>query len=340
MIQNTLSNTDTPTSYLISIIVPTHNERENVGELYKRIDAVFSALPEAEFELIFADDSADDTPEIILAMARRDTRVKLIRLSRSFGQSVAIVVALEHASGAAAVLMDADLQDPPEAIPLLIEEWRKGFKLVYVERRSVHTSAIYVAAAFIFYRLLRFVSDTPIPADAGEFRLLDRQLVNFIVALKEHTRFMRGLSVWPGFPASKIAIKREKRLRGETNYSFGRSMIVAIDGIISFSIKPLRAAAVLGFIMSGLSLLGMAFAVGMRLYTQYWPSGATAVLSAVLLVGGVQFIFIGILGEYIGRIFVEVQRRPLYIVEYEVGFDKRNGEKDMDITRTSPPRKL
>lgn len=316
---------------IISIVVPTHNERDNVEELYQRLDATFSPLSDTNFELIFADDSSDDTVDVILEMAGRDSRVKLIRLSRSFGQSVAIMVGLEHASGAAAIIMDADLQDPPEAIPSLIGEWRKGYKLVYVERRSVHKSAIYVAAAFVFYRLLRFVSETPIPPDAGEFRLLDRKLIDFIVALKEHTRFIRGLTVWPGFPASKISIKREARLKGRTNYNFGRSMTVALDGVISFSIKPLRAAAVLGAILSGLSMLGILCAAILPVFMSNWSPGWTALFSAMLLIGGVQFLFIGIMGEYIGRIFVEVQRRPLYIVDYKVGFGNHKGSYRTDL---------
>jgi dolichol-phosphate mannosyltransferase len=312
---------------LISIVVPTHNERENVGELFSRLKLVFEGRSE-KFELIFVDDSTDDTPDIVRSMHESDPRVKLIRLSRSFGQAMAITVGLGRAAGDAAIMMDADLQDPPEAIPQLLEEWYKGAKLVYVERRSVHNSPIYVGIAFLYYRALRFISETPIPPDAGEFRLLDRKLVHFMTSLHEHTRFIRGLSVWPGFKSAKVSIKREKRQRGETNYNFARSMAVALDGIFSFSTKPLRAAAVLGFGMSILSFLIGTVAVVARLFGQFWPSGAVAVLTALLMIGGIQFIFIGILGEYVGRIFVEVQRRPLFVIDYECGFESEAQDKN------------
>ena len=311
---------------LVSIIVPTHNEASNIAELYRRIVEALAPHPQYAFELIFSDDSTDETPQLIAEMGRHDARVKLIRLSRSFGQAVAIAAGLERAGGAAAIMMDADLQDPPEAIPQLLAEWRKGNKLVYVERKSSSSSLLYFVFAQIFYRTLKMISDTPIPMDAGEFRLMDRQLIDFMKGLREHSRFIRGLSVWPGFPASKIRIVRAARASGQTNYNFRRSLFVAIDGFISFSIKPLRMAVVLGIVMSMLSVLGILYAVILRLFTPYWSPGWTLLFSAMLLISGMQFIFIGILGEYIGRIFTEVQGRPLYIVDYTLGFGPEHDE--------------
>ena len=306
---------------LISIVVPTHNETANLSELYSRIVAAVAQRDGFDFELIFADDSTDETPALIAELAGRDPRVKMIRFSRSFGQAVAIAAGLERASGKAAIMMDADLQDPPEAIPLLLDEWKKGNKLVYVERKSSSSSKSYFLAAQVFYKLLKVVSDTPIPTDAGEFRLMDRQLIDFMKGLKEHSRFIRGLSVWPGFPSSKIHIVRAERVRGQTNYSLRRSLLVAVDGLISFSVKPLRAAVVLGLMMSALSVVGVLYAVILRLFTPYWSPGWTLLFSAVLLISGMQFVSIGILGEYIGRIFMEVQGRPLYVVESTIGFE-------------------
>ena len=219
---------------LISIIVPTHNEKANAGPLYRRLKAVFDGLAGYDFELIFCDDSRDETPQEIARLHALDRRVKLIRLSRRFSQAIAITAGLKRASGEAAILMDADLQDPPEAIPRLLELWREGNEVVYVERESASDYVLYRLFSVVFYRLLRRMSSIEIPVDAGEFRLLDRKVVDFLQGLTERTRYYRGLTVWPGLRQAKVRIERAARHSGKTNYNFRRSLMIAVDGWVSF----------------------------------------------------------------------------------------------------------
>jgi dolichol-phosphate mannosyltransferase len=311
---------------LITIVVPTHNEIANVGLLYERIAAVFQGLPGDDFELIFCDDSSDATPERIAEMHARDARVKLVRLSRQSGQAVAITAGVDRASGDALVMMDADLQDPPETIPALIERWRAGFEIVYVQRPSGSTYAMYKVFSYVFYRVLRKISSIDIPVDAGEFRLLDRKVVRYLQRLTEHTRYLRGLTILPGFRQTGIQIRRAERTQGETNYNFKRSLLVATDGILSFSTMPLRLATLLGLTMTCSSLLvALGYIVVRIVDPQIFGIGWASIFVSILLYGGVQLIVLGILGEYMARIFVEVQNRPVYWVDYELGFDRPAG---------------
>src|ERR1017187_4419095 len=239
----------------ISIVVPTHNELLNVDALYGRIAKVFAGMTGDDFELIFCDDSPDSTPQKIAELHAADPRVKLVRLSRRFGQALAITAGLDRTSGDAVVMMDADLQDPPESIPALIERWRQGYEIVYVQRPSASTYALYKMFSYLFYRLLRMIASVEIPVDAGEFRLLDRKVVAYLRRLTEHTRYLRGLTVLPGFRQTSIQIQRAERQHGQTNYDFKRSLLVAVDGVLSFSIAPLRLANVLGALTTGAGLL-------------------------------------------------------------------------------------
>jgi dolichol-phosphate mannosyltransferase len=240
---------------LVSIVIPTHNERDNINALCERLFAVFQSLPDYQWEIIFVDDSSDATPDIIKAVIERDVRVKLIRLVRSFGQSATIAAGLKRAEGEAVILMDADLQDPPEVIPVFLEKWHQGNKVVYAQRPSQSASILYKVLARSFYKILAVISDVRIPIDAGEFRLLDRAVVDFLNSLNERSRFLRGLTVWPGFPSDKVEIVRGERLSGTTNYNLAKSFTVAMDGFVSFSIAPLRIATVLGLI-SAAALFG------------------------------------------------------------------------------------
>lgn len=312
---------------LISIVVPTHNETGNVPVLHQRIAAVFEKLPDYDFELIFSDDSTDETPEVIRRLHDSDPRVKLVRLSRRFGQSLAIAAGLDRASGAAAIMMDADLQDPPEILPELIERWRQGYEIVYVERASSSSSLFYRLFAFLFYRLLKKIASVDIPVDAGEFRLLDRKVVDYLKRLTEHTRYMRGLTVLPGFRRTSIKIQRAERLQGQTNYNFKRSAKVALDGVFSFSVVPLRVSALLGAVVTvtGL-LLALAWAVW-KLLRPEAAGFALAILAAVVFLGGIQLLVMGILGEYLARVFIEVQNRPVYWVDYQLGFEPQYEER-------------
>jgi len=306
---------------LISIVIPTHNELTNVEAVYSRVRAVFEALPDFDFELIFSDDSTDSTPNEIARLHVADPRVKLIRLSRRFSQAIAISAGLLRAAGEAAILMDADLQDPPEEIPRMLALWREGNHVVYAERASASSYALYKTLAAFFYRLLKRVSSIDIPLDAGEFRLLDRKVINFMRNLTERSRFMRGLTVWPGLRQAKIQIERAARLSGRTNYNFRRSFLVAVDGLVSFSVVPLRLIALFGTFVAILSLLfGFGFLIARLLVPDIFGRGWPSLFVSIYFMGGVQLMFLGIIGEYVGRIFIEVQNRPLYWVDFELGF--------------------
>jgi polyisoprenyl-phosphate glycosyltransferase len=306
---------------LISIVVPTHNERENVEALYLRIAAVFEKLPAYEFELIFCDDSSDETPREIARLHESDHRVKLIRLSRRFSQAIAVSAGVDRCSGKAAILMDADLQDPPEVVPQLLQLWEAGNEIVYVERQSSSDYAAYKFLAKIFYRLMKNLASVEIPRNAGEFRLLDRKVLDFLGRLTEHTRYLRGLTVWPGLRQASIHIDRPQRAQGKTNYNFHRSLLVAIDGMVSFSVAPLRLATLAGgAIAVGSMGVGLVYGVLKIFYSTTFGPGWTSLIVSIFFIGGVQLMFMGIVGEYVGRIFLEVQNRPVYLVDYELGF--------------------
>jgi len=312
---------------LVSLVIPTHNEAQNIALLHQRIVETFKTLSSYDFELIFIDDSLDDTPAIIKQCREADRRVKLIRLTRSFGQAIALAAGLKAAKGQAIIMMDADLQDPPECIPQLLERWEHGYKLVYVERSSSDRSLIYKFCAKFFYRLLKKISYISIPIDAGEFRLLDRKIVDFLNGLKEHSRFMRGLTVWPGWPTDRIVICRAERAHGQTNYNFKRSLGVALDGFISFSTIPLRIATGLGFMLSILSMLGGFIYFICWLFKLYeFGSGWTSLFLSGVFIGSLNLMCLGIIGEYLGRCFTELQGRPLYLIDYSIGLDSEDSE--------------
>ena len=312
-------------SRLISIIVPTHNEHQNVEELHARLTQVFGGIRDYDFELIFVDDSSDSTPTVIERLHRCDPRVKLIRLVRSFGQAVALAAGLKRARGAAAIMMDADLQDPPEVIPQFLAEWDRGARVVYAERESSSNYPLYKWLARLFYRALGTISSVPIPPDAGEFRLVDRAVIDFLNGLRERARFMRGLTMWPGFSSTKIRINRAARRRGATNYNFARSALVAIDGFVSFSIVPLRLASAMGVVAGILSMLLALVYFGVWIFhRQIFGVGWMSLFLAITFMGSLILFCIGIVGEYVGRIFLEVQERPLYCVDYELGFGEES----------------
>jgi polyisoprenyl-phosphate glycosyltransferase len=305
---------------LVSIVVPTHNELPNVEPLWQRISAVFEQMPGLDFELIFVDDSDDATPQRIAELHEKDPRVKLVRMSRRFGQSIAVSAGITRARGDATILMDADLQDPPEAIPQLLELWKQGNEIVYVQRGSSSSYGLYKVFAFCFYRILKKMSTVEIPVDAGEFRLLDRKVVEFLKTLTEHTRYLRGLTVWPGFRQASLQIERAARLQGTTNYNFRRSLLVAVDGVLSFSVVPLRMATLLGICITVFSfLLAIGYIIVRLIHPNLFGSGWASIFVSIFFLGGVQLIVLGIIGEYLGRIFVEVQNRPVYWVDWELG---------------------
>lgn len=303
---------------LISIVVPTHNESSNIDELYLRLCATIKNSIH-EFEMIFVDDSTDETPHQLGLLARSDARIRVIRLTRSFGQTVAIQAGLDVAGGDAVIIMDADLQDPPEAIHQFLEEWSKGNSVVYAVRPS-QGAWPYRLASRCFYLIVSRLSDTKIPMNVGEFRLLDRKVVDFLRATPEKTRFIRGLSLWPGYPSTGVKISREIRHSGKTNYNFRKSANVAIDGVVGYSLAPLRAVVLVGLlVLLFAAAVGGFWIVGRFLYPDRFGAGWISAILVVLLVGGTNTLMLGVVAEYVGRIFVASQNRPMYVIAEDSG---------------------
>lgn len=303
----------------ISVIIPVYNEEENISPLLQRLLPVVNKYL---YEIIFiSDGSTDQTETIIKQEAKKNKNIKLISFQRNFGHQMALTCGYQVAKGEIIISMDADLQDPPEIIPQMINLWKKGEKIVYAKRKEREGEGWFKKiTAEIFYRLINFLSDIPIPPDVGDFRLLDRQVVNFLNQLPERSRFLRGLVAWPGFSASYIYFKREKRYAGTTHYPFSKMFNFALEGIISFSIKPLRLASYIGFLTAFFGFLGIVYALYRRLFLshQYWVTGWTALFIAIMFLGGTQLITIGIIGEYIGKIYQQLKNRPFYIIKEKV----------------------
>ncbi len=299
-----------------SIVAPVFNEEETLEAFYQRTRAVMDTLDgETELILVF-DGSRDRSPEIGDRLRAQDPRVKLIKFSRNFGHQIAITAGIDYAEGDAVVIIDSDLQDPPEVIPILIERWKQGYQVVYAQRASrAGETAFKLLTAAVFYRLIRRLASIDIPPDTGDFRLIDRRVVLTLRRMREHHRFMRGLSVWVGFKQTGVLYDRAERYAGKTQYSLRKMLKFAADAITSFSYVPLQLATTLGFVVSLVALLSIPAVLALRLLLGYdFFGGQATTLVAVLFLGGVQLIFLGILGEYLGRIYDEVKQRPLYVV--------------------------
>lgn len=301
---------------LVSVIVPCFDEEAVLTLTHQRLTAVLSALPDP-WEVIYVDDgSRDGTWSIIAGICAGQPRARGLALSRNFGHQRAVSAGLDYARGRTAVLIDADLQDPPELIPRMLERWRAGADVVY--GRRVHRAGEGPAkrlSAHLFYRVLDRFSDVRIPLDVGDFRLMDRRVVDALRAMPERDRFLRGMIAWAGFRQEALEYQRDARAAGTTKYPLRRMLAFAADGLLSFSIAPLRAATWLGFAASGLALVMIAYALWMRLFTNNWVSGWTLLIIAVAFFGGVQLICLGIIGEYVGRTYHEAKRRPLYLLQ-------------------------
>jgi dolichol-phosphate mannosyltransferase len=300
----------------LSVVVPVFNEREVLGELRRRVEQALSGI---EFELVLVDDGSDDgTAEVLEALAGSDPRTRVITLSRNFGHQAAITAGLDHARGDVIVMLDADLQDPPELIPTMIDHWRRGSDVVYAVRtdRPGETRAKLVTARW-FYRLFSRLAQIDLTQNAGDFRLLDRRALEALNSMRERSRFLRGMTVWVGFTQTAVPYERAPRAAGETKYTPRRMFRFSLDAISSFSHVPLQVATALGFAVSAIAFLGIPVAIGLKIAGQY-VSGITTVLLAVLLLGGIQLITVGIIGEYLGRVYDEVKRRPLYIVKHRI----------------------
>ena len=268
------------------------------------------------------DGSCDQSPELLRAAAEQDPRIKVINFSRNFGHQVAITAGIDYSGGEAVIVMDADLQDPPEILPALVEKWREGFDVVYAVREERAGESIFKrGTAALFYRLLKRLARIEIPADTGDFRLMSRRAVEAFKSLRERHRFIRGMVSWVGFRQTAVHYQRETRYAGSTKYPLRKMLSFAMDGIASFSFAPLHFATYLGFAAAGVSFLYLLYALWIKLFTDQSVTGWASLIVSVLFVGGVQLITLGIIGEYIGRIYDEIKQRPLYIVADTMGFD-------------------
>ena len=303
----------------VDIIIPTHNELDSLNELIARIETVIVSLKnKRDFSvgLIIVDDSTDETIKRLEEYVDQKKWLTVIRLTRQFGQVNAIIAGLNYTKADAAIVMDADLQEPPEIIPQMINAHLQGSDIVLIKRPSETKNIFYRICSKIFYKLQSTFFDISIPENVGEFRLLSRRAIDFIITRPEVTTFFRGISLWPGYQFSFIEIERSKRFAGETKYNFFRSLTVAMDGIISFSSRPLRLSSIISFVMILMALLGSFYAVFLRLYTSTWVPGWTLLFIAILFFTGVQLFILGIISEYILRISENIKQRPRYVINY------------------------
>jgi dolichol-phosphate mannosyltransferase len=307
---------------MISLVIPVFNEETNVEEMHRRCVQVLKDTPYI-YEMIFVDDgSTDGTLERLKRIALTDQDVKVLSFSRNFGHQSAVTAGLEHAIGDAAVIIDGDLQDPPELIPDMIDKWREGYHVVYAKRSRRREEGIFKkGTAFLFYRIFRSLTATKIPLDTGDFRLMDRIVVDAVVSMRERNRFVRGLVTWVGFRQTGVEFEREKRFSAETKYPMTKMIRFALNGIFSFSDKPLKIAT---FIGGGASAVGFIMILW-GLYSKFFMAettvkGWTSVFVAVLFLGGVQLFAIGIIGEYISRIYDECKGRPVYIIREKINY--------------------
>lgn len=309
-------------SELVSVVCPVFNEEAGITEFYDRTSAAMQAIvPAVNYELVFVDDgSRDSSPTILKKMAKDDERVTVVQFSRNFGHQLAITAGIDHARGDAVVIIDSDLQDPPEVIGGMIERWRGGFDVVYGQRTNRPGEGRFkLASARMFYRFINRLSDVDLPLDAGDFRLLDRKVVEALKSIREENRYMRGLVSWVGFNQCALAYERDERFAGETHYPLRKMLHLAADGITSFSEKPLKIAMSLGGIVTAVSFLTAVFIIlGKILDPGSQLPGYASLMAVVLFLGGIQLMTVGILGQYVGRTYRESKGRPLYIVSERV----------------------
>ena len=319
----------------LSAVVPVYNEDGSLGELHRRLTAVLEplALP---YEVVLVDDgSRDCTADVMAGLCDRDPRVRAVRLSRNFGHQAALAAGLQHVAGRAVVVLDADLQDPPELIPELVARWREGFQVVYAQRRQREREGwIKRWTAWVYYRVLRRLTRFEIPADTGDFCLMDRAVVDLLNSMPERNRYIRGLRAWVGFRQTAVRYTRPPRYAGEPKYSFGGSFGLALNGILSLSKVPLRLATYFGLLVSAASfLLGLWYVAERMAGRTDFVRGWASTVVIVLFLGGVQLLTIGIIGEYLSRIYDEVKQRPLYVVSQRIGFQPGTVAEAEPVTR-------
>jgi polyisoprenyl-phosphate glycosyltransferase len=307
---------------LLSVVAPMYFEEDSAQAFHDRVAAALEGLP---WELVLVDDGSQDrTPAILADLAARDPRVKVLTLSRNFGHQAALTAGLEHAAGDVVAMIDGDLQDPPEVIPEMVERWREGADVVFAvrEARDGETRAK-LATARWFYRVFGHLSDVPLVADSGDFRLMDRAALDALLAMKERSRFLRGMSVWVGFTQTAVTYRRDPRFAGHTKYTWRRMLRFSFDAIASFSHVPLQLATLVGFVCAAVAFALVPLVVLAKLYDQF-ALGVPSVLVVTLLLGGIQLMCLGIVGEYVGRVYDEVKERPLYVVRarHNLGADR------------------
>jgi polyisoprenyl-phosphate glycosyltransferase len=300
---------------LLSVVAPVYNEQELIEAFVQR---VIAAIADYDFELVLVNDgSSDSTPQRLDRIAERDPRVRVVHLSRNFGHQAALTAGLEHAVGDVVAMIDADLQDPPEVIPEMVERWSQGADVVYAVRREREgETAFKLATASLFYKLFRKLAQVDLEANSGDFRLLDRRALDALLSMTERSRFLRGMTVWVGFSQTAVPYERDARTAGETKYTLRRMLRFSLDAIASFSHLPLQIATYVGIFSAGVAFVAIPIVVALRIAGSYLPGFGTITI-AVLLIGGIQLIALGVIGEYVGRIYDEVKHRPLYIVREE-----------------------
>ncbi len=308
------------TAFRLAIAIPLHNEEAVLPELLRRTRMVLDQIAGGPHEIVFVDDGSTDRTFVILEEAvKQDPRIQVISLSRNFGHQAAITAALDYVTGEAAVVMDGDLQDVPEVIPQFVEKYQQGYEVVYAQRVRRKESWPLRICYFVFYRMMAKLSDIRLPLDSGDFGLMSRRVIDQVRQMPEHHRYLRGMRSWVGFRQTGLTVERAERLSGKSKYGVMRLMKLAADGIFAFSIVPIRAAALFGGFVMFLSSLYVLYALYAKVFLQESPQGFTALLVAVTFLSGVVLFFLGVIGEYVGRIYEETKARPQYVIGRIVG---------------------
>jgi glycosyltransferase involved in cell wall biosynthesis len=306
-------------TFRLSVAIPVHNEEASLSELLRRTCAVLDQIP-GQHEILFVDDgSTDRTFSILEHAASLDSRIRVISLSRNFGHQAALTAAIDHITGDAVVVMEGDLQDTPESIPNFLEKFHEGYDVVYAQRVRREEPWPLRASYFLFYRLLARLSDVRLPLDSGDFGLMSRRVIDELRRMPEHHRYLRGMRSWIGLRQTGIAVKRDPRFSGKSNYGFLRLLKLAMDGIFAFSVVPIRAAALVGAISMFFSVIYVLYAIYYKLILKHTPQGFTALIAAITFLSGVILFFLGVIGEYVGRIYEETKGRPIYIIDRVAG---------------------
>jgi len=320
---------------LLTVVAPIYFGETSINEFYNRTKKVLINLEsKIDHEIIFVDDgSKDKSLDILKELCQKDEKVGVISFSRNFGHQIAITAGIDHANGEAIIIIDGDLQDPPEIIPEMLKKWEEGYKVVYgVRKKRKGENFIKLSTAKLFYRIIRHLSDVDLPVDAGDFRLIDKKVADILRSMREENRYIRGIVSWIGFPQSGLLYERDRRYAGKTTYTFKKMIKLAIDGLVGFSDKPLKITAYLGFFITFISfLLVLKIVIDKIINPQLSISGWASLMVTLIFLGGIQMISIGIIGLYLGRQYSEVKRRPIYVVSETYGI--KNNVNDSEYSR-------